>query len=48
LEGSHIHIYGKKETRGFRKMGHVTLISETLESAREKAAFIKENLRVIA
>jgi len=48
LEGSHIHIYGKRETRGFRKMGHVTLISETLESAREKAAFIKENLRVIA
>ncbi len=47
LDGSHIHIYGKKETRDFRKMGHVTLISDTLESAREKAAFIKKNLRVI-
>jgi len=48
LEGTHMHIYGKKETRPYRKMGHVTLISDTLERAREKAAFIKENLRVVS
>ena len=48
LEGSHIHVYGKRETRPFRKMGHATLVSATVAEARAKAAIIKNKLRVIA
>ncbi len=48
LEGVNIHIYGKTETRPFRKMGHVTILDATLEGARKKANFVKEHLKVIA
>jgi 5-(carboxyamino)imidazole ribonucleotide synthase len=47
LEGVYVHIYGKKQTRPFRKMGHVTIIADSLEQAREKAIFVKENLKVV-
>ena len=42
------HIYGKKETRPFRKMGHVTIVNKDLEKAREIAQKVKETIRVIA
>ena len=48
LEGSHIHIYGKQETRPFRKMGHVTVMGATIDEAREKAALVKQTLRIRA
>jgi 5-(carboxyamino)imidazole ribonucleotide synthase len=48
MEGVSVHIYGKKETRPFRKMGHVTILSDTVENAREKADFVKNTLKVIA
>jgi 5-(carboxyamino)imidazole ribonucleotide synthase len=48
IEGVNVHIYGKAETRPFRKMGHVTILDETLEGARKKATFVKDNLKVIA
>jgi 5-(carboxyamino)imidazole ribonucleotide synthase len=47
-EGVHIHIYGKKETKPFRKMGHVTVLAPTIELVREKAHFVKEHLKVIS
>ena len=31
------HIYGKKETRPFRKMGHITIINKDMKKAREIA-----------
>ena len=37
IEGVKIHLYGKKETRPFRKMGHVTILSDSLEHAMNKA-----------
>ena len=40
------HIYGKKETRPFRKMGHVTIISDSIEDARKKAKEFKSILLV--
>jgi 5-(carboxyamino)imidazole ribonucleotide synthase len=46
MEGVYIHLYGKTMTKPFRKMGHVTVIAQTLEEAREKAIFVKETLRV--
>ena len=46
LSGVHVHLYGKAMTAPFRKMGHVTITADTLESAFEKAEFVKKTLRV--
>lgn len=48
MPGVNIHIYGKKETRPFRKMGHVTVIAETLKDARALAEKAKNNIAVIS
>ena len=48
MKGVHIHLYGKENTRPFRKMGHVTVVDENLEMARQKAKKVKDILRVIA
>jgi 5-(carboxyamino)imidazole ribonucleotide synthase len=45
--GVHPHIYGKKDTKPFRKMGHVTIVKSTLEEAKSLAQFIKNTLKVI-
>ena len=48
IEGVIPHIYGKKETRPFRKMGHVTVIHPKIDTARKMAAQVKETLSVIS
>ncbi len=48
LEGVTPHIYGKKQTRPFRKMGHVTIINEDIEEARKIAQQVKETIKVIS
>ena len=48
LEGVNIHMYGKKETRPFRKMGHVTIIDSNLENAKQKADFVQQTLKIKA
>ncbi|MFQ3340722.1 MAG: 5-(carboxyamino)imidazole ribonucleotide synthase [Flavobacteriaceae bacterium] len=47
LEGVNPHIYGKKETRPFRKMGHITIVNKDLKTAREIAEYVKETIEVI-
>lgn len=42
------HIYGKKETRPFRKMGHVTIVNEDLNEARKIAEDVKNSIKVIS
>ncbi|MCF6130343.1 5-(carboxyamino)imidazole ribonucleotide synthase [Flavobacterium sp. AS60] len=42
------HIYGKKETRPFRKMGHVTIVNENMDKARKIAEEVKNSIRVIS
>ena len=42
------HIYGKKETRPFRKMGHVTIVNEDMDEARKIAENVKNTIRVIS
>jgi len=42
------HIYGKKETRPFRKMGHVTIVNEDITEARKIAEEVKNTIRVIS
>lgn len=48
MPGVNIHIYGKKETRPFRKMGHVTVVAESLAEARNMAAKAKKAIQVIS
>jgi 5-(carboxyamino)imidazole ribonucleotide synthase len=40
------HIYGKKQTRPFRKMGHVTIVDKDMKRAREVAQKVKETIKV--
>jgi 5-(carboxyamino)imidazole ribonucleotide synthase len=42
------HIYGKKMTKPFRKMGHVTIVHENIERAREIAERVKNKINVIS
>jgi 5-(carboxyamino)imidazole ribonucleotide synthase len=48
LEGVYVHLYGKKYTKPFRKMGHITVIDQNREAAIEKANQIKHTLKVIS
>jgi 5-(carboxyamino)imidazole ribonucleotide synthase len=48
IDGVTPHIYGKKETRPFRKMGHVTIVNADIDKAREIAQKVKETIRVIS
>jgi 5-(carboxyamino)imidazole ribonucleotide synthase len=48
LEGVTPHIYGKKETRPFRKMGHVTIVNKDLTEARKIAEQVKKTIKVIS
>lgn len=46
IPGVSVHLYGKKETFPLRKMGHVTILGETLQDALNKARLVKEILKV--
>jgi 5-(carboxyamino)imidazole ribonucleotide synthase len=48
IDGVTPHIYGKKETRPFRKMGHVTIVNEDMAAARKIAEEVKNSIRVIS
>lgn len=48
LDGVTPHIYGKKETRPFRKMGHVTIVNSDLNTARVIAEKVKKIIEVIS
>lgn len=48
VEGVKIHLYGKKITKPFRKMGHVTVLAQTIDEAKKKADFVKEKMKVIS
>ena len=48
MNGVTPHIYGKKQTRPFRKMGHVTIVNENINEARRIAQKVKETINVIS
>jgi 5-(carboxyamino)imidazole ribonucleotide synthase len=48
IDGVTPHLYGKKETRPFRKMGHVTIVDANIDIARAVAQKVKETIRVIS
>lgn len=44
--GVYVHLYGKKFTKPFRKMGHVTIVDKDREQAIEKARFVQRTIKV--
>ncbi len=46
IDGVKVHLYGKKITKPFRKMGHVTVLDPNIETARQKAEIVKQNLKI--
>ena len=46
IEGVKVHLYGKHQTRPSRKMGHVTVVAETLKEALAKAKSVKSIIKV--
>ncbi|MBK6265812.1 5-(carboxyamino)imidazole ribonucleotide synthase [Marivirga sp. S37H4] len=48
LPGAHVHLYGKKITKPFRKMGHVTITDPSLSSLRSKIGIVRNTLKVKA
>ncbi|AEH01358.1 5-(carboxyamino)imidazole ribonucleotide synthase [Lacinutrix sp. 5H-3-7-4] len=48
MDGVTPHIYGKKQTRPFRKMGHVTIVNKDLNVARQVAEKVKNTIKVIS
>ena len=48
LEGVFVHLYGKKYTKPFRKMGHVCIINLDREIAIETARKVQQMIKVIA
>ena len=48
IEGAHLHLYGKSETRPFRKMGHINIADKDRKKVLENIEKIKSTLRVIS
>lgn len=46
MEGMHLHLYGKKETRPMRKMGHATVVNSNLEKAKSLAREAQEIFKI--
>jgi 5-(carboxyamino)imidazole ribonucleotide synthase len=47
IPGVHVHLYGKRYTKPFRKMGHVTIVDNVIAELKMKANFVKDTLKVI-
>jgi 5-(carboxyamino)imidazole ribonucleotide synthase len=48
LKGVYPHLYGKEMVKPFRKMGHITIVNEDLEQAKQLARTIKNKVKVTA
>lgn len=48
IDGVYIHLYGKKTTKPFRKMGHVTILDNDRDKAIEKARLVQNTIKVKA
>jgi 5-(carboxyamino)imidazole ribonucleotide synthase len=48
MEGVYVHLYGKKESKPMRKMGHVTVTASTIQQAKNKAKQVSKLVKFIA
>ena len=44
--GVYVHLYGKAQTKPYRKMGHITVCASTIEEAMQTAHWVKEKIKV--
>jgi 5-(carboxyamino)imidazole ribonucleotide synthase len=47
-KGVFLHLYGKKTTKPYRKMGHITVLNSNLDEAKRIALLLKKNVKVIS
>jgi 5-(carboxyamino)imidazole ribonucleotide synthase len=47
IGGTNVVLYGKKETRPHRKMGHVTILDSDIPRLLEKVEQVKRLLKVV-
>ena len=47
IQGVYIHLYGKKESKPMRKMGHVTITAPTLDEAKSNAKRVQQLLTFV-
>lgn len=47
-KGVYVHLYGKTNTKPFRKMGHVTIVDDDLNLAKKKAITVKDIIKIIS
>ena len=48
VAGCHMHLYGKKITKPFRKMGHVTIRDKNMHQLMNKIDFVKKTIKFIS
>lgn len=48
IPGVNVHLYGKREVRPYRKMGHLTAVADTAEEAARRAEAARSMLRVLS
>jgi len=48
IPGCHLHLYGKKMTRPFRKMGHVTVRDKDMDQLIKKIDFVKKTIKFVS
>ncbi|WKN33114.1 5-(carboxyamino)imidazole ribonucleotide synthase [Porifericola rhodea] len=48
IEGVKVHLYGKKYTKPFRKMGHITIIDKDVNLLKKKVEQVKNSLKIKA
>lgn len=48
MEGVYVHLYGKKESKPMRKMGHITVTARTLAEAKAKAKHVSKIVTFVA
>ena len=46
MPGAYLHLYGKKTSRPFRKMGHITILADTLDEAMQSAKQLKKVFKI--
>ncbi len=46
IPGVHVHLYGKAETKPFRKMGHITICRDSTQEALKMAKIVKDKIKI--
>ncbi|MFY0643923.1 MAG: ATP-grasp domain-containing protein [Bacteroidia bacterium] len=48
IEGVYIHMYGKTESKPYRKLGHYTILGDTVDDCLNKMNEIRKSLTIVA